>query len=117
MTGKDQIDAHIAALPAEQREVMERLRQIVLEEAPPDAEEVIAYKMPSLRAKGKYVLSYEAFKDHYSIFPATALMNLHLGDEVTPYVKGKGTLQFNASEPLPEELIRSVIQVRLKDFA
>jgi len=116
MTGKEQVDAHIAALPPEQRKVMEQLRQIVLDEAPPDAQEVIAYKMPSLRAKGKYVLSYAAFKDHYSFFPATDLMNLHLGDEVAPYVKGKGTLQFKSSEPLPEDLIRRVVQVRLKDF-
>ena len=94
---------------------MERLRQIVLEEAP-DAEEVIAYKMPSLRVNGRYALSYEVFKDHYSIFPATQLMNLHLGDEVAPYVKGKGTLQFKSTEPLPEALIRRVVETRLKDF-
>jgi uncharacterized protein YdhG (YjbR/CyaY superfamily) len=116
MTGKEQVEAHIAALPVEQRRIMERLRQIVLDEAPPNAEEVIAYKMPSLRVKGQYALSYEAFKDHYSIFPATDLMNLHLGEEVAPYVKGKGTLQFKASEPLPEELIRRVVEIRLKDF-
>jgi uncharacterized protein YdhG (YjbR/CyaY superfamily) len=115
MTGKELVEAHIAALPPEQREVMERLREIVLEEAP-DGEEVIAYKMPSLRVNGRYALSYEAFKDHYSFFPATDLMNLHLGEEVAPYVKGKGTLQFKASEPLPEELIRRVVKIRLKDF-
>lgn len=115
MTGREEVDAHIAALPPEQRRIMERLRQIVLEEAP-NAEEVIAYKMPSLRLNGRYALSYEAFKDHYSFFPATSLMNLHLGEEVAPYVKGKGTLQFKSSEPLPEELIRRVVQVRLKDF-
>jgi uncharacterized protein YdhG (YjbR/CyaY superfamily) len=115
MTGKEQVDAHIAALPPEQRRTMERLREIVLEEAP-DAEEVIAYKMPSLRVNGHYALSYEAFKGHYSIFPATDLMNLHLGAEVAPYVKGKGTLQFKSSEPLPEDLIRRIVEIRFRDF-
>ncbi len=115
MTGSEQIDAHLAALPDAQRKVMTRIREIVTSVAP-QAEEVIAYKMPSLRLKGHYLLSYEAFKGHYSLFPATALMNLHLGDEVAPYVKGKGTLQFKASLPLPEDLIRRVVEVRLKDF-
>jgi|SRR6187549_3380404 len=115
MTGKEQVDAHIAALPPEQRKIMERVREIVLEVAP-SAEEVIAYKMPSLRVNGRYALSYEAFKDHYSIFPATDLMNLHLGEEVAPYVKGKGTLQFKSSEPLPEDLIRRIVEIRFRDF-
>lgn len=116
MTGSEEIDAHIAALPADRRKVMERIRELVTSAAP-DAEEVIAYQMPSLRLKGKYLLSYESFKDHYGLYPATTLMSLDLGEEVQPYVKGKGTLQFKAGEPLPEALITKVVKVRLRDFA
>ena len=115
MTGKEQIDAHIAALPPEQRNVMERLRQIVLDEAPPDAEEVIAYKMPSLRAKGKYVLSYEAFKDHYSFFPMSGQAVDAHRDELGERVTGKGTIRFEYDRPLPKGLVKKVVRARLAE--
>ena len=93
---------------------MERLRTIITAAAP-DADEGIAYKMPALRVNGRFFMSYDAFKDHYSIFPMTYTMNLELGDEIAPYAKGKGTLQFKASEPIPEDLIRRIVQIRVKE--
>jgi uncharacterized protein YdhG (YjbR/CyaY superfamily) len=115
MSGKDEVDAHIARLDEPKRSVMNQLRELMTSSVP-DATEVIAYKMPSLRLGGRYFMSYEAFRDHYSVFPGTYLMTMELGDEIEPYMKGKGTLQFSAKEPLPVDLIRKVIQTRLRDF-
>ena len=63
------------------------------------------------------VMSYDAFKDHYSIFPRTYTMNLELGDEIGPYTSGKGTLSFKSDDPIPEDLIRRIVQVRVKDVS
>ena len=52
---------------------MQALRRTV-GEAAPQATETIAYNMPALRLNGRFLLSYEAFKNHYSVFPWTDRM-------------------------------------------
>ena len=82
-------------------------------EAAPEATETIAYNMPALRLKGKFLISYEAFKNHYSLFPWTDRMTAQLGDKLKPYTHGKGTIQFPATEPTPDELVRDILGIRL----
>ena len=113
--GKNEVDAYIAALPDAQRAVMQQLRETVTGAAPAAAE-TIAYKMPALRLNGAFFMSYDAYKRHYSLFPATDRMEHVLGDEIAPYLAGKGTLRFAADQPLPLELIRRIVAVRLEDF-
>lgn len=107
---------HLAALDPERRRVMEMLRRAV-REAAPDAVEVIAYNMPALRQAGRFLLSYEAYRNHYSLFPWTDRMADELGDELSPYQHGKGTLQFAAGSPLPLDLIRRLVTIRLQEVA
>ena len=106
--GKRLVDEYIAALPEERRATMQELREILVAGAP-HAVERIAYKMPALRLDGRFFMSYDSYKDHYSVFPATDLMIKTLGREIAPYVSGKGTLRFNADTPLPVELIRRLV--------
>jgi uncharacterized protein YdhG (YjbR/CyaY superfamily) len=113
--GSQDVDAYIGSLPEERRAPMNELRQL-LRAGAPRAEEVIAYKMPALRLAGRFFMSYDAYKSHYSLFPATDRMIDELGDELAPYVYGKGTLRFKAGEPLPAELIRRVVEIRLKEL-
>jgi uncharacterized protein YdhG (YjbR/CyaY superfamily) len=82
----------------------------------PRAVEIIAYKMPALRLNGAFFMSYDAYKGHYSLFPYTDRMERVLGDEIAPHRAGKGTLRFKAGEPLPLDLIRRIVEVRLEDF-
>ena len=95
------VDAYLAALPDEKRAAVEELRRAV-NAAAPGTTETIAYDMPALRTgNGKFLLSYAAFKNHYSLFPASDVVVEALGDELTPYLAGRGTIRFPASRPLP----------------
>ncbi|HEX5828014.1 MAG TPA: DUF1801 domain-containing protein [Candidatus Limnocylindrales bacterium] len=85
--------------------------------AAPEAEEVITYRMPGFKAHGAFLVSYDAFKAHYSLFPASDPVIEALGDEVAPHVKGRGTLQFPASAPLPLDLVRRIVEVRVREVA
>jgi uncharacterized protein YdhG (YjbR/CyaY superfamily) len=40
-----------------------------------------------------------------------------LGEELKPYFSGKGTLRFQATEPLPAALVTRIVKVRLKETA
>jgi len=38
-----------------------------------------------------------------------------LGEELEPYFSGKGTLRFQADEPIPAALVRKIVRVRLQE--
>jgi uncharacterized protein YdhG (YjbR/CyaY superfamily) len=108
------VDEYMANLPEDRRAVMEALRRTVAEAAP-QATEAISYNMPALRLNGKFLISYEAFKNHYSLFPWTDRMAAELGDELNPYMHGKGTLRFPAQEPIPTDLVARIVSIRLDE--
>jgi uncharacterized protein YdhG (YjbR/CyaY superfamily) len=108
------VDEYMASLPQDRRIVMEGLRRAITQAAP-EATEAIAYNMPALRLNGKFLVSYEAFKNHYSLFPWTDRMAEELGDELKPYIHGKGTIRFPAQEPIPTDLVKRIIEIRLSE--
>ena len=110
------VDEYMASLPADRRAVIEQIRRAITERAP-QAREVIAYNMPAVRLGDRFLASYEAYKDHYSIFPWTERMAAEIGDELQPYVHGKGTLRFPAKDPIPIELVRRIIAIRLGEVS
>jgi uncharacterized protein YdhG (YjbR/CyaY superfamily) len=117
MTAKPaSVDEYIAAAPEDRRAGLEDLRRTVARAAPA-AEECIAYDMPAYRLGGRFVCSFGAYKRHYSLFPASRVVVDALGDEVAPYVKGRGTLQFPADRPLPLDLIDRVVRIRVDETA
>lgn len=115
MAKHETVDDYLAALAGERRQAMEQLRRTI-RDAAPQATEAIAYNMPAFRLDGRFFVSYEAYKKHYSLFPWTDLMLETLGDELRPYAAGKGTIRFPADEPIPLGLVRRIIALRLAEF-
>jgi uncharacterized protein YdhG (YjbR/CyaY superfamily) len=111
------VDEYLAGLPADRRETVEMLRATI-RAAAPDATETIAYSMPAFRSHGRqFLVSYAAYKNHYSLFPASGVVVEALGDELTPFLAGKGTIQFPAGDPIPMPLVTKVVAVRLAENA
>jgi uncharacterized protein YdhG (YjbR/CyaY superfamily) len=110
------VEDYLASVPEERRTGVEDLRRTIAAAAP-DAVEVIAYDMPAYRLDGRFMCSFGAYKRHYSLFPASQAVIDMLGDEVAPYVKGKGTLQFAANRPLPLDLIARIVVIRREETA
>ena len=96
---------------------MEELRRTV-NAAAPEATETIAYNMPALRSHGgQFLVSYDSYKKHYSLFPASDAVIQALGNELKPHLKGSGTIQFPADQPLPTDLIRRIVEIRVAENA
>ena len=110
------VEAYLGAQPDSRRAALEQLRAAVRAGAP-DAVETIAYGMPALRLDGRFLVSYAAFKAHYSLFPASQVVIDTLGDEVAPHVAGKGTLRFAADRPIPTDLVTRIVRVRVQEHA
>ena len=110
------VDEYMAQLPDDRRAVMEQLRSTI-RSAAPEATELISYNMPAFKVGGRFLVSYEAFKRHYSLFPWSDEMVEELGEEMKPHAVGKGTIRFAADEPISFELVRRIVEFRSRQLA
>ena len=108
------VEDYMASLPDDRRSAMEALRRTI-RKAAPDATETISYNMPAFRLNGRFFVSYEAYKKHYSLFPWSDQMLESLGDDLRRYATGRGTIRFPADEPIPLDLVRRIIAFRLEE--
>lgn len=88
----------------------ERIQEIVMSIAP-DAELVMSYGIPTFKYKGKIILHFGVFKDHMSIFPGSEATK-KFADRLRGYKISKGTIQFTIDNPLPDEIICEIVQMR-----
>ena len=116
MAASASVDHYLAAIPEERRAVMEALRQTI-KAAAPDATELISYGMPAFKSHGQFLVSYDAYKNHYSLFPASEAVVEACGDELEPYLTGKGTISFWADKPLSAALVTKIVKVRVAENA
>ena len=108
---------YLAGLSDERRAAMEQIREAVNAGAP-GATETIAYGMPALRSHGgQFLVSYAAYKHHYSLFPASTAVIEELGAALTPHLFGSGTIRFAAKEPIPAALVTRIVEIRYRENA
>lgn len=111
------VDDYLTSLSDAQRMAVQTLRETIAAAAPM-ATETIAYQMPAFRSHGgQFLVSFAAYKKHYSLFPASEAVVVALGDELTQYLAGKGTIQFPADRPIPIATVRRIIEVRVAENA
>ena len=65
-------DGYLAALSAEKRAALEKLRQAI-RAAAPQAEECISYGVPAFRLNGKLLVALGAAANHCSFYPGSTL--------------------------------------------
>jgi uncharacterized protein YdhG (YjbR/CyaY superfamily) len=110
------VDDYLGGLPDDTRAVLERLRATI-RAAAPAATEAIGYRMPAFRLNGRFLVSFAAFRDHCSFFPASGRVMGEHGAELEPYFSGKGTLRFTVDRPIPDDLVRAIVLTRIEEVA
>jgi uncharacterized protein YdhG (YjbR/CyaY superfamily) len=116
MAAPTSVDDYLAALPEAPRAALEKLRKTI-KAAAPQATETISYQMPAFKLDGRFLVSYAAFKNHCSLFPASRKVLEAHGEELKPYFSGKGTIRFTTDKPLPTALVRKIIKARIEENA
>jgi uncharacterized protein YdhG (YjbR/CyaY superfamily) len=107
------VDEYLAAVPAEARAALEKLRKTI-KAAAPAATETISYQIPTYKYQGPLV-AFAAFPNHCSFFPMSpSVMEAHR-DELEPYATSKGTIRFPASKPLPAALVKKLVKARMAE--
>lgn len=101
-------DAYIAEAPEELRPLLTHLRA-QLAEALPDAEQVIAYKMPGFRIGQTIVAGYAAFSKQCGLYLSPAAIAAHAGEIAAAGLKSTKTgVTFAPGRPIPEALVRKL---------
>jgi uncharacterized protein YdhG (YjbR/CyaY superfamily) len=116
VSGSDTVDGYLAGLAPDRRAALEDLRARILAIVPGAAER-ISYRMPALTYEGRILVWYAAFADHLSLFPATDAMREELGERLTPFLSGKGTIRIDDRHPMPDELLRKIVRQRIRELS
>jgi len=106
------VDEYLAGVPKEARTTLAKLRKTI-KAAAPMASEVISYQMPMYKHHGM-VVGFAAFKDHCSIFPGSAVIDVYK-EELKHYDTSKGTIRFPANKPLPAALVKKLVKARIAE--
>jgi len=102
--------AYFAALTADKRAALEKLRRQI-KAAAPKAEECMSYGIPGFRLNGKLLVSYGAATKHCAFYPGSIVQRFK--KELKNYDTSKGTIRFSADEPLPAALVRKIVKARI----
>lgn len=108
----DEVDAYLAGVEEPKSSSLEALRRSILAVIP-DAEEGISYGLPAFRVGGKVVAGFAAFKNHLSYLPHSGQVLSELGDRLDGYQGTPGSLHFAIDEPLPDDLVRALVDAKL----
>lgn len=108
------IDEYIAEFPDETRELLGEMRTLIRSVAP-DATETISYAIPTFDLNGKHLVHFAGFKKHIGFYPVPSGIEA-FKDELAPYKSGKGSAQFPLAEPLPADLIRRIVEFRVREI-
>lgn len=103
------ITDYILQYPPEVQEKLNQMRDTILEIIP-EAEEKIAYGIPTFYLKGN-VVHFAGYKSHIGFYPGADGIAAFTG-ELAAYKLSKGTVQFPLDQPLPLELVKRITTYR-----
>lgn len=110
------IDEYLAEVPEPARTTLQQIRLIIRSTVPPEATEIITYRIPAFHYKGALV-GFAAFAKHCSLFPMSDSIVAKFAAELADYTTSKGTIQFPLDQPPPAALVRKIVKARLAENA
>ncbi len=84
--------------------------------AAPDAVEGTSYGMPALKAHGSPLFAVQATKKHLSIYPFSPPVLDALADRLAEFTRSKGSVQFSADRPVPDDVIVEMVHLRAAEI-
>ncbi len=107
------IDEYLAGFSPETRKVLEEVRALI-KAAAPDATETISYAMPTFDLNGHHLVHFAGYPNHIGFYPVPSGVEA-FKEELKPYKSGKGSVQFPLGQPIPADLIRRIVEFRLRE--
>ncbi len=106
------ISQYISGFPDDIQQKLREMRRVI-HEAAPEANEKIAYQMPTFYLNGNLV-HFAAFKNHIGFYPTPSGLEA-FRDEISQYPNSKGAVQFPYDRPIPYDLVRRIVEFRREE--
>ena len=108
------IDEYLASLPDDKRAALTKLRKVI-KMAVPRVEECISYQLPAFRLDGRVLVWFGAAAHHCAFYPGASPIEAHKA-ELKGYYTSRGTIRFQAANPLPGVLVRKLVKARIAEY-
>ena len=108
------IDEYLAGVKADQRAALEKLRRTI-RAAAPKAEECISYGLAAFRLNGRPLVAFGASANHCAFYPMNSTTVEAFQKQLKDYDTSKGTIRFQADNPLPVALVRKLVKARIAE--
>ena len=113
-SGSAEIDRYLAAISADKRTALEKLRRTI-RSIVPEAEECISYRIPAFRVGGAVVAGFCARANGCSYFPFSGTTLRTLAADLAAYGGTKSALHFDPAVGLPKALVRKLLEARIAE--
>ena len=107
------IDEYIAGFPPETQKVLQEVR-VLIKASAPGATETISYAIPTFDLNGRHLVHFAGYEKHVGFYPSRRGVEA-FKEELKPYKSGKGSVQFPLGQPLPTDLIRRIVELRVEE--
>jgi len=106
-------EEYILQFPSETQHILNQLRELIKASAP-DAVESISYGMPAYKTFKKPLIYFAGYDKHIGLY-ATPSGHSEFAEELSKYKQGKGSVQFPLDQPMPYDLIKRIVEFRVKE--
>lgn len=110
------IDDYLATVSAEQRKLMQTVRE-EMAALLPGAEEGMSYGIPCFKVNGKALGGFAATKHGCSYYPFSGSTLGLLSDDLGAFSQTKSALHFTEQQPLTPRLVRLLLETRQRELA
>ena len=105
-------DEYVALFPPNVQAILREVRRVI-KEAAPEAVEKISYRIPTFCLNGNLV-HFAAHTNHIGFYPTPSGI-VAFKDELYSYKWAKGSVQFPLDRPMPFEVIKRIVEFRVKE--
>ena len=106
------VDEYLTSLPGKSRVLSQQIRKDI-QQAAPEAEEIISYNMPAYRYHGMLVY-FAAHTEHIGFYPVSSAIR-EFKNELMNYETSKGTIKFPFEKGIPTALVKKIVKFRVKE--
>ena len=108
------IDEYLAAVDADHRDALQKLRETIHAVAP-TVEECISYGIPAFRLNGCSLVFFGAWAKHCAFYPGSSATLKKFRNELSHFQSSKGTLRFSPDKPMPVALVKKLLKARIAE--
>lgn len=109
------IDAYLASVDATKAKTLGSIIDFILAEFP-ELEAKIAWNVPTIHRKGKYIVGLAAYKNHLTFSPWSLFVMEDFKERLKQYVVLKNCFHLPVDWQIDRELLKDLVRARLAEL-